>query len=72
PRTSSEKSRTVLRRLQKLLDDGRFESGGLQAEVSLEIIDLAGKESLAAPQLLDWILQRLSPGRAGEHPPNPG
>ncbi|MGD8369655.1 MAG: MMPL family transporter, partial [Desulfobacterales bacterium] len=49
PRTSSEKSRTVLRRLQKLLDDGRFESGGLQAEVSLEIIDLADKESLAAP-----------------------
>jgi hypothetical protein len=59
PRTSPEKSRAVHRRLQKLLDEGRFERGRTRAEVTLEIIDLAGRESLAAPKLLEWILQRL-------------
>ena len=59
PRTSPEKGRAVHRRLQKLLDEGRFERSATRAEVSLETIDLTGRESLAAPKLLQWILQRL-------------
>jgi diguanylate cyclase (GGDEF)-like protein len=69
PRTSPEKGRTVQRRLQALLDRGRFESGGVRADVCLEIIDLAGKESLAAPKLLDSILQRLPRGVGVQSPP---
>jgi diguanylate cyclase (GGDEF)-like protein len=70
PRTAPEKGRTVLRRLEGLLERGPFETGQIRAAVALEMIDLAGRESLAAPRLLEWILQKL-PKSADAQPTPP-
>jgi len=68
PRTSQTKTQMVRQRLQALLDEERFETDGIQAEVDLRIIDLSGKESLTASQLLEQLLIRLPQGPDGQKP----
>jgi diguanylate cyclase (GGDEF)-like protein len=68
PRTSQTKTQMVQQRLQALLDEERFETDGIQAKAALKIIDLSGKESLTASQLLEQLLIRLPQGPDGQNP----